>query len=154
MIIRKADKRDEYNIYILANDPEVRKYSFNSIRIKYEDHIEWFANQINDEKILFLVSYIKNDLAGQIRFKLEDSEAIVSVSISPEFRGKGYGQKFMQEAIELLKHHKPHLKKIKAMIKKENVASIDYFKKCNYKYTGALIIDAHESFLYEYGMQG
>ena len=152
MIIRKADKKDEYDVYILANDPEVRKCSFNLNKIKYEDHVKWFDNKINDENILFLVLYINNELAGQIRFKSENSEAVVSVSISSKFRGKGFGKKFMQEAIKLLKHYKPHLKKIKAMIKKENIVSINYFKKCNYKYAGDLIIDAYESCLYEYEM--
>ncbi len=42
------------DVYELANDSVVRQNSFNSNEIKYDDHIKWYLNKINNKDCIFL----------------------------------------------------------------------------------------------------
>ncbi len=140
MILRLADSSDEENVYNLSNDPEVRKYSFNPFSIPFHEHQEWFKKQLADGDTLFLVAIENDVLVGQIRFKITDMQAIVSVSISSLYRGKGYGLEMMRNALLLCKKNK-NISKVKALIKADNVGSKKYFEKCGYEFFEQIIYD-------------
>lgn len=150
MKIREAVYNDLDNVFKLSNDDEVRKYSYNVNKIKYEDHIKWFKEKINDEKCLFLIIEDEDNFIGQVRFDIEKNEAIINISISKNYRSKGLSKDIMFMSIDYLNNKKTFVKKIKAYIKETNVISRKYFEKCNYSFNKIVLINNQKSFEYYY----
>src|SRR5207244_3187635 len=79
-------------IWEWANDPEARAVSLSSEPIPWETHLKWFATRVNAPGHLFYVAANSHDvLVGQIRYELAGTEAVVSVNLAKEARGRGYG---------------------------------------------------------------
>ncbi len=134
--LRKAKMEDSKLVFDLSNDPVVRQQSINKNQIPWEEHIHWFESKINDENYLFLLAFDKDDnFIGQIRFQLEKNTAIVSISITKEFRGKGLSKKIIKSGCnKLFSEH--NLKSIFAYILPDNQASINGFKSAGFNQIG------------------
>ena len=119
-------------LYLWANDPEVRNNSFSTSKIDMVTHVNWFKNKINDKnyKILFLLD--GNIDVGVVRIALENRVAIISYSVSAEFRGKGYGTRIIREAEKYIKEENL-ADIIKAEVKPQNIASCSIFEKLKCK---------------------
>ena len=71
LYLRKATENDVDILFKWANDEVVRKNSFSTGQIKYEDHLAWFDKLLKDSnRIQFILE--QNDegrtsLIGQIR---------------------------------------------------------------------------------------
>jgi UDP-2,4-diacetamido-2,4,6-trideoxy-beta-L-altropyranose hydrolase len=140
--IRLAKRNDIKNVFELSNQDDVRKYSFQSSVIKWEEHEIWFKNILNDKNNILLIAEENNSFAGQIRFKLENSEATISISIEKSFQNKGIGKTIVNEAIEYLLKNHPNVKIIIALIKPENTKSIKFFEKLNFKFNTMILINS------------
>lgn len=129
LYLRKAELSDLDLYYEWANDPAVRRNSFCSELIPYEDHVKWFNRSLNEEDGHLYV-LMENDVpVGQIRINISDAVAEISYSISSEFRGKGYGRKIVALLIEKIKKEIPNIKTISARVKPDNEASKKVFEK-------------------------
>lgn len=133
MQIRKATWEDLSNIFDLSNDIEVRDSSYTKQKITFEDHQTWFANKLEDVNYLFLVGYIDNQFFGQARFEIKDEEALISISVNKNFRGKGLAIKFILEAIKIFQKQFQDCKIIIAYVKEANTASQKFFEKAGFK---------------------
>lgn len=134
MIIRKVnDTTVDCNlIYNLSSDPLVRANSFNSEPIVYENHVKWFNKIINDENVLFFLVFDGNDFVGQVRFARaceESKECIISLSITPEYRGKHISRDFMDLGINEMRKSWKKIEMVKAEVKCDNEASNKLFTK-------------------------
>lgn len=134
MVIRKVVNNitDCSLIYNLSNDPLVRANSFNSEPIVYENHVRWFNKVINDPNILFFLVFEGDDFVGQLRFVRtceESKECVISLSITPEYRGKHIGRDFMDKGIIEMKKNWKKIEIVKAEVKCENEASNKLFMK-------------------------
>lgn len=138
MILRLANNLDEENVYLLSNDTEVRKHSFNTNPFPYHEHKEWFQNQLKDKDTIFFVAYEEANFIGQIRLKITNKESIISISISSQFRSKGYGTKMMEDAIILIRKNFM-VSSIKAYIKADNFVSKRFFENCGYIFIEQII---------------
>jgi RimJ/RimL family protein N-acetyltransferase len=70
--------------------------------------------------------------AGQIRFKIENKEAVISMSLSRSIRGKGYAGMLIEKASSrMLAESSAEL--IHAYIQHDNEASIRCFSKAGYE---------------------
>ncbi len=132
LTIRKAEPKDIDVIYKLANEEEVRKYSFNQRNITSEEHREWFHGKLENENVLFLVAEADNLFIGQTRFDI-DNEAVISISLKSEYRNSGIGAMVLEKAIACLKSVRPDIVMIKAFVKKGNTASRRFFEKSRFK---------------------
>ena len=137
--LRKAEREDMEQLFLWANDKEVRKNSFSTAPISYEEHRNWYGNKLQEENTRIYI-FCDGDLeVGALRLEFGREEAEISYSIAPEFRGKGYGQELIfqaeqevrrwQESIPLL----PGQAVIKAQVKPENQASNKIFTKAGYE---------------------
>ena len=141
MIIRKANntKSDCDIIFNLSNDPIVRANSFNQDRIEYTNHKIWFEKTISNANTLFLLVFVdesEKEFVGQIRFKREsenDTECIISLSITKSFRGKHISSEFIKLGIDELKQNWSSIKTIIAEVKDENLASNKLFYRENFE---------------------
>ena len=133
MDIRKAEntEKDCKLVFALSNDPIVRANSFNTERIEYADHVQWYKKMLNDSDVLFFLVFDGADFVGQIRFKREsgqDEECIISLSISEKFRSRGIAKCFLRLGLQELKKSWHKIKEVTAEVKKGNIASSKLFE--------------------------
>ncbi|WP_430406601.1 GNAT family N-acetyltransferase [Fluviicola sp.] len=126
--LRPVTENDIDLFFKWANDPEVRQNSINTDPIPYDTHVQWFNNQLqNKESHLFVLSN-GEEPAGQIRIQLNDGIWEIGYSISKDYRGKKLGYTIVQ----LLLNRFPEYR-FKAIVKKNNIASIKVFEKLLFK---------------------
>ena len=100
MKIRLAKNSDVKLIFEWINDPLVRKVSFNSSLIPYDNHEKWFYSKIKEPTTTYHIAEINNEALGQIRYDLQESEYIISILIAPNFRGMGFSSKMLKTSLE------------------------------------------------------
>lgn len=117
-------------LFMLANDQDVRKYSFNTQPITFEEHLTWFDNIINSNTAFFLAEVDKEPFAS-IRFQKKNNETQISISLTRDTRGLGYGAYLIKQAVK--KYFGNHCKEeIVAYIKKENISSLKSFQRASF----------------------
>ncbi|MDQ1340145.1 MAG: UDP-2,4-diacetamido-2,4, 6-trideoxy-beta-L-altropyranose hydrolase [Campylobacterota bacterium] len=122
------------NLFLLANDEEVRKNSFSQNKIELNEHKAWLKKALEDKTRALFVLKLKDVFLGQIRFdKIEKTDDyLISFSIAKEIRGLSLSSLIIKKSIEKFsKNHKTN--KIIAHIKKENTASLKAFEKAGFK---------------------
>ena len=145
---RKANIDDINTYFKWLNDPLVRSLSFNSNKVNLKVHEEWFVNKINDENCLMLLFVNSNNPIGQVRIEKESStEAIINISISSEYRGKGYSSELLKKSSRYFFDTNPDFT-INAYIKNNNLASINSFEKALFKFNKKLKYKGYESLNY------
>ena len=130
--LQKARETDVEDIYSLSNEPSVRANSFNQKVIEYQSHVEWYQKKIADPLCLYLVAFVGQIFAGQVRYQVEGDSALIGVSIERNFRGYALGEIIVSNSCDLLKKNYPYVKEIVAYVKKENPASGKMFLKAGY----------------------
>ncbi len=134
--LKKADFSDIEFLWYLRNQSEVYRYSKNSRPVLWEKHINWvfpIILGIDTKRELFI---IKNSITsvGQIRLDYNNqNEARVSISILKEFQKKGFATQSLNLVIKKIKKQKI-TKKLIAEIHKENLPSLKFFEKFNFKF--------------------
>lgn len=130
MTIKSRPVRDGdlKQIYEWRNNPLVRKNSFQTDEIKWEEHFSYWTKRMqNTDCYSYIVLLDQTDL-GLIRIdKKNNSSYEVNILIAPESQGKGYGimaiDKTKKIAIKL------KIKKLMARVKPDNFASQKIFEK-------------------------
>ena len=132
LVLRPVRVEDRRLIWKWANDPVARALSFSTEKIPWEKHVAWFESKRTDPSIHFYIAVDKNDVpAGQIRYQINGQAAVVSVSLAPEQRGRGYGAEIIRMGTrELWVTTKTNI--IHAYIKQDNIASIRAFVKAGF----------------------
>ena len=130
--LRLATEDDMELLFEWVNEENVRKNSFSSNPISYEEHQEWFHRVINDKKEKMFIFYYREQPVGQVRASIEDSIAVVGYSIAVQYRMQGYGKMMLLLLEKSLKDICPNVVKISAEVKPDNVASIKVFEQLDY----------------------
>jgi RimJ/RimL family protein N-acetyltransferase len=144
--LRAVKEEDCKLLWELANDPEVRAASFSSKPIPWEEHVNWFRSKQSDTSCLFLLALNEIDEPiGQVRFDLDGSRAVVSVSLRKEFRGKSYGSEVIRIASQRL-FETSNVNSIVAYVKLANKASVHAFVNAGFKQKGLVMIYGQEAF--------
>lgn len=139
--LRSAADVDLQKVLDLSNDPVVRSQSINSNTIELDDHKKWFAEKIKKEDYIFLLAFDKkNNFIGQVRFNINKVDAVVSISIVNEFRGKGFSKNILKEACTKIFSEKD-ISTITAYILPDNIASINGFKSAGFIQSDESIIN-------------
>jgi UDP-2,4-diacetamido-2,4,6-trideoxy-beta-L-altropyranose hydrolase len=138
LIARDANLDDEGLIMEWANDPAVRRNSFNPTLINAETHRNWFyacLRKIDDCKIYI----VETDLGlpiGQVRFDRRRGEWEIDFSLAREVRGLGLGKRLLQKAMQKLTNIEAN-PNILARVKCNNFPSQRVFESLNYKKIGS-----------------
>ena len=98
--LRSATPADE-NLYLKwANEPEVRRQSFNTAMIPVDQHQRWFRSRLRSQDALLRVMVDAEGLTlGQIRFERRPSEpsrADIGFSLDPVARGHGLASELLK----------------------------------------------------------
>ena len=130
--LRNAVQTDSKKIFELSNDPDVRINSINKGSIDWKSHQEWFDEILGRKNYIFLLAFDKNDnFIGQVRFEIKDTTAVVSISLTKEFRGKGLSKKILKEACAKI-FLDENIAAVTAFILPDNLASIKGFSSAGF----------------------
>lgn len=137
LVLRRAREEDCRLIWEWANEPEARAVSFSTALIPWEVHQQWFAAHIKSPACLFyLAANSHKTPVGQIRFEIEDANALVSVSLAREARGSGYGAALIRRGAEQC-FADSEVNVIRASIKQDNEPSVRAFLNAGFTADGA-----------------
>ncbi len=121
--LREAVASDVELLYIWANEPMVRKNSFHTEKISYEEHQKWFSGVMTSSECKQYILMDGNEAVGQIRVKTESDIGEISYSVKKEKRCLGYGRMMLGLVREKIKKDFPFVKRIQGKVKPENIAS-------------------------------
>ena len=146
MEIRTATDDDCRQLWQWASDADVRRWSFDSARIDWDAHVDWFRAKQADPKCRV---YILTDPGGQpvglVRIDLQDGEhGEVDLSIASDRRGRGYGAEALRlgckqffaevDAVVIVAH-----------IKSDNTPSIRTFERAGFVHEGTTQVEGHDA---------
>jgi UDP-2,4-diacetamido-2,4,6-trideoxy-beta-L-altropyranose hydrolase len=128
LTLRPATSDDCGFFYDLATDPAVRKQSFSTAPIVWENHCAWFAGKLGDANSQLWVFEASGLPVGQIRFDRVPGEnrAVLSYALDSVARGRKWAGKLVARGIkQLLREGPTH---ITAEVKAENTPSRRVFE--------------------------
>lgn len=130
--IRKVESSDCKRIWLWINDPLVRFMSFSPQPVSLDNHKEWFNSALIDPNLVYFIVLDKNARPfGQARFQIESKEAIISVLIDPDYRGRSLGSSLIRDATEQF-FIETEIETVKAFIKMGNNVSRKAFTTAGY----------------------
>lgn len=133
LTLRNVTDLDLALIWQWANNEDTRKASYSQACIPWEEHIRWFdAVQRNKNHRFYIANNGSNKPVGQIRFAIEGKDSIVSFSVAPESRRRGYGKAMLVEAAKRL-FNETDIQQISAYVKSENMLSLRVFYKAGFR---------------------
>lgn len=134
--LRPATKDDFYDLYLWRNDPVTVANSTNAHSVSFKDHEQWFLRTLNSDACALLIGRAgRVGKIGVIRFDAQqadwwgDESWMVSITIAPECRGKGYGKRLLRHGCHFMGDDKTFF----ATIKWTNTPSIKTFTGCGFK---------------------
>ena len=131
LLLRNVITADEKLLLLWSNDPETRKWSFNSNAIAPSEHNKWFKSKLNSQNVLMLILVHENSPAGLVRLEREDNGVVLNYLIAPEERGQGFASKMLKMAIIAVRNHWQNVK-VLAYTLPENIASIKSLEKAGF----------------------
>jgi UDP-2,4-diacetamido-2,4,6-trideoxy-beta-L-altropyranose hydrolase len=135
MLVRPAATKDEFLLFEWANDPAVRRFSFNKNRITQDEHHNWFMARLEDPTCTMLIGEDSQGLPlGQVRFETDLSrhEATVHLTVEPALRGTGIGSRLLRETVTLWRSRAPEFTVV-AEVVGDNGASKRLFLGANFE---------------------
>ena len=135
--IRPANELDCQLLWEWVNEPEVRTSAFESKRVPWSAHVAWFRKKRVDPRChAFIATDKLGQSVGQVRFDVQnDGNSIIDVSIAHDKRQRGYGVSALRLACREL-FRTTACQQVVAYIKTDNVASIQVFKKAEFRDQG------------------
>jgi RimJ/RimL family protein N-acetyltransferase len=128
MYLREANATDIHLLFEWANEPSVRANSLNSEPILFETHQKWFDSQLTNPDTKLLILTDGHLSLGQIRIQKKDSLWEIGYSIDKDQRGKKLGAKIVHLLLD-----KFNMYSFKAIVKKENTASVKVFENLGFE---------------------
>lgn len=130
--LRLAEADDCDLLLTWRNAPSVRANSFSSGIIDPAEHQAWFDKKLADRTTMLLVAEDADGTpVGQIRFDMDGSEAVVSLSVAPNATGRGIGTAMTVAACARLVATWPKATAV-ALVKPDNAASARMFRKAGF----------------------
>lgn len=137
--LRLAVPEDALLLWEWANDPDVRRWSFTPDPISWVGHVHWFAGKLAEPDCLFLLAADGDAPIGQIRFDFGGTKAVVSVSLAPQARGRGYAAAVLRAACREALSARP-VGSVVALIRPGNAASLKAFEAAGFRPDGEDVV--------------
>jgi UDP-2,4-diacetamido-2,4,6-trideoxy-beta-L-altropyranose hydrolase len=143
---RRAGGEDMMLLYEWANDRITRENSYNSEPILLETHKVWFERKLKETGSCIFIVEMDNQPAGMVRYDAQGENAVISIIVAEDFRGKGLAAEFLK-GTSSLKDTQCYAN-IFAYVKKQNNASAKAFEKAGYNKLREEIVNGVESIVY------
>lgn len=122
MQLRRIRQEDIDLLYKWTNDPNVRSMSVNTEPVLWENHVNWFNQNLNNPNTMIYIFSDKNSPVGVIRFDHNKNTYKISYSVASEFRNMGFGKRIINLGLRLIKKGI-----ILAYVKPQNISSVKIF---------------------------
>ena len=112
------------------DNPEVE--DFSKLLFEYEKgYMDFVQSFLDSEENRYYIWEINGQWVSALRMtKVEDFYYLEALETAKQYRQKGYGTKFLQELIELLKKRGKVI--IRSNVSKNNMASLALHRKCGF----------------------
>jgi spore coat polysaccharide biosynthesis predicted glycosyltransferase SpsG/L-amino acid N-acyltransferase YncA len=135
LVVRPVCQNDERMLWRWANDPEVRRRSFSSEPIAWEEHRRWFADGADSRRLHLMAEDDGGQLVGHVRFEQDDDGLEVSTSVAPDARAQGVGAPMLVAALrEALARRGPQ--QLHAWVRPDHAASLEVFQTAGFRLAG------------------
>lgn len=125
--IRSHNKKVSNFIFNLRNKSYVRKNSLNKKKILFSEHERWLKSFLKKKNVLYIMCEGKF-LIGYIRLEKLINYTNISWAVLKKYQKKGYAKKGLNYATKSKKIN------YKALIKKNNLASLSIAEKSGFKF--------------------
>jgi UDP-2,4-diacetamido-2,4,6-trideoxy-beta-L-altropyranose hydrolase len=129
LIIRKAAISDLLCCFNWVNDPEVRMQSYNQHPISIEQHSQWFRQKLEDPSCYYYMLEMDGQPMAQIRFQIQDNEAVLGYLAAAGIRSKGLGTTILAKGIEQFVKEYQQPVQIIGYVKRTNLPSQRSFER-------------------------
>jgi UDP-2,4-diacetamido-2,4,6-trideoxy-beta-L-altropyranose hydrolase len=130
--LRKAQPKDCWTVFSWINEPYVREISFSSNPILWDEHMSWYLEKIADPDTLYCIILMEDSIpAGQVRFDIQGADAMISILVDPDFRGRNIGVSTLRRSAGML-FARTGVQRIHAYIKTSNTISYKAFRKAGF----------------------
>lgn len=133
LILRPANMDDFEFLFCLANEPSVRANSFSSNPILLAEHAQWFQQRLNSQHSYMFIAEKDSESIGQIRIEADNGVGVISFSIVPSQRSRGYGTALLQEITQFWRQNLPDIHTLVGYVRKDNVASCRAFLRAGFQ---------------------
>jgi RimJ/RimL family protein N-acetyltransferase len=99
--VRPARLEDARYVWTVNNHPTARAQSLSTADIPWETHAEWYRARLARPDCGFLIGLRGEEPIGVARFDVSDGEAVISLAVSAEHRGRGAGGQLIRSVTEL-----------------------------------------------------
>jgi UDP-2,4-diacetamido-2,4,6-trideoxy-beta-L-altropyranose hydrolase len=132
--LREIIPEDLHLLFDWANDPEVRRHSFNPDPIPLQDHTRWFHTKLDNPDAILYLAEADGKPAAHIRFDIHGSTATISYLIAADYRGKGLGHAVLLKGIQQLLQARPDVLSVEGLVQQDHKASVRSFEKAGFAY--------------------
>lgn len=130
--LRDATMADMDLLFEWANELSVRKNSFSTEEITYEEHQRWYSELLERKDSRQYIYVFDGEDVGQARITIHGEEAEIGYSICAERRGMGHGKNLLQLLYNQVRKDFPEVEKLVAKVKPGNIASQRAFLDVGY----------------------
>ena len=131
LVLRLAEDGDCGFYHALANDPDVRRNSFQSAAIPWDQHRRWFeAKRAAPDSRLWVLTAGELPV-GQLRLDRKDAYTYINYALDPLVRDRGWGREIIALGLRRLFENESPV--IRAEVKGSNLASRAIFEKLGFR---------------------
>ena len=146
--LRRTVESDCRSFWEWANDPAARSVSFAREPIPWDRHMEWFRARLTDPQTILYTALARNgDPLGMVRYQMDGANAILSINLGSEFRGKGLGRKLLFLATEEL-FRTSGVTAINAFVRLSNEPSVRLFEGAGFRSLGVETVHGDQAIHY------
>lgn len=146
IVMRPAADADCERLHAWRNHPRIRAVSREAGEIDLEGHRRWFAGVLADQERTLLIGEDAAGPVGVVRFDRDGSEAEVSIYLTPERLGGGFGANLLLAGEAWFRQNNSDIRRIVAEVLPGNAASEELFLSCGY--------DRRADGLFQKGLEG
>lgn len=118
--LRVARDDDAALLFRWVNDAEVRKASFSSDPIGWDEHCRWFAAVREDpESRVWVLETEAGVPLGQFRVARQEGVGVLDYSVDADFRGRGFGRRLLALGLQAWRRDFPSVP-LRAATRPEN----------------------------------
>jgi len=128
IVLKKALLSDMELTFQWAKNEDLRKFSFNTNPIDWQEHKTWFANKVQDVNCFYFLAEWKDRIIGSVRFDRVDDTGVISYLVDPKFQGRGFGKFLISRGIIELSKRNSGVSSVIGRVTKENKSSARVFE--------------------------
>lgn len=132
MNLRKANQKDATILYQWATDPTVRENAIHAGSFSFESHVDWLNAKLSSQDTYLYIYELQDQPIGQVRFDRVNGALEIDYSISPNFRGQGFGRKIIEQGIWKLVNDFDEEVTFRAIVKDTNKPSVKIFERLGF----------------------